>query len=392
MTFLFPIENHSQRLFISICIVFTILPVTAVVLRMMARKKVGKQPDLSDKVMIGAVVMWTTDITLVKCSILLLYIQIFQAERFILGAKITIAAVVAWMLTMGIGSVFICQPFSLYWNPNQPGRCGNLHAFWIFTGVYNILTDLSILILPMPYLYSLRVALFRKIILMATFGIGFIVCIVSSVRIKALLIYQQENSTGTTIPTALLSVLEPSIGIILACVPLCRALLPAHLQGAGSRPSYNNNNNNNYNTGSRSGATPNVSAKMTPRGMFTEIMDDNSETELRDDGGHHTAGVEHVDGEEEEGMGMEMGAGGGHRRSDIEMGAISVKKTWEIQEETIDEHHHHHRRSLRRDSHRHRQHQHHRQSPSMSRQSSWEDEDSIIAAPPMAVQRHMVGQ
>ena len=74
---------------------------------------------------------------------------------------------------MGIGSVFICQPFSLYWNPNQPGHCGNLHAFWIFTGVYNILTDLSILILPMPYLYSLRVALFRKIILMATFGIGF---------------------------------------------------------------------------------------------------------------------------------------------------------------------------------------------------------------------------
>ena len=42
--------------------------------------------------------MWTTDITLVKCSILLLYIQIFQAERFILGAKITIAAVVAWLV------------------------------------------------------------------------------------------------------------------------------------------------------------------------------------------------------------------------------------------------------------------------------------------------------
>ena len=60
---------------------------------------------------------------------------------------------------------------------------------------------------------------------------------------------------------------------------------------------------------------------MTPRGMFTEIMDDNSETELRDDGGHHTAGVEHVDGAEE---GMDMGVDGHHRRSDIEMGAISI--------------------------------------------------------------------
>ena len=56
MTFLFPIENHSQKTFIALCIVFTILPVTAVTMRVMARKKVGRNLDLSDKVMVGAVV------------------------------------------------------------------------------------------------------------------------------------------------------------------------------------------------------------------------------------------------------------------------------------------------------------------------------------------------
>lgn len=83
MTFLFPIENHSQKLFISICIVFTILPVTAVVLRMMARKKVGKQPDLSDKVMMGAVVSYWSLLPPIRICFLFCLLDIGAVSWFL---------------------------------------------------------------------------------------------------------------------------------------------------------------------------------------------------------------------------------------------------------------------------------------------------------------------
>jgi len=74
---------------------------------------------------------------------------------------------------MATGSVFICRPLALYWDPTLPGKCGDLLALWIMTGTLNIVTDLAILILPMPYLYGLEIALYRKVVLIATFGVGF---------------------------------------------------------------------------------------------------------------------------------------------------------------------------------------------------------------------------
>lgn len=41
-------------------------------------------------------VMWTTDITIVKISILTLYLRIFTLRNFIVAAKVTMVAVVVW--------------------------------------------------------------------------------------------------------------------------------------------------------------------------------------------------------------------------------------------------------------------------------------------------------
>ena len=41
-------------------------------------------------------VMWTVDITIVKISILTLYLRIFTMRAFIIAAKVTMAFVVAW--------------------------------------------------------------------------------------------------------------------------------------------------------------------------------------------------------------------------------------------------------------------------------------------------------
>lgn len=73
-----------------------------------------------------------------------------------------------------IGSFVICTPVQLNWDKfNYPdGQCGDTRLLWAITGGLNILTDLLIILLPMPYLYGLNLALYKKLVLMATFGIG----------------------------------------------------------------------------------------------------------------------------------------------------------------------------------------------------------------------------
>lgn len=42
---------------------------------------------------------------------------------------------------------------------------------WVVTGVLNMVSDLIILTLPMPYLFRLEMPLVKRLILIAVFGI-----------------------------------------------------------------------------------------------------------------------------------------------------------------------------------------------------------------------------
>lgn len=74
---------------------------------------------------------------------------------------------------MIVGSVLICQPIAFYWDHTiEGGFCGDYYALWLTTGVLNIVTDLVVLLPPMPHLYSLSMARYKKVALMGTFGMG----------------------------------------------------------------------------------------------------------------------------------------------------------------------------------------------------------------------------
>lgn len=40
------------------------------------------------------------------------------------------------------------------------------------TGVLNLLTDVVVLLLPVPYLYGLQMRTYKKVVLMGVFGVG----------------------------------------------------------------------------------------------------------------------------------------------------------------------------------------------------------------------------
>lgn len=80
----------------------------------------------------------------------------------------------ALLLCVGIvfGASFTCRPFSHFWSPKANGACGNEKVFGLVAGALHLLTDIIILIMPMPMLWSLHMPIAKKFQLTVMFGLG----------------------------------------------------------------------------------------------------------------------------------------------------------------------------------------------------------------------------
>lgn len=68
--------------------------------------------------------------------------------------------------------IFICIPVQKNYNPKLPGHCLPSRVGGSVTAIFNVITDLYILILPLPFVWSLHMKLGPKLRLTALFGLG----------------------------------------------------------------------------------------------------------------------------------------------------------------------------------------------------------------------------
>lgn len=84
-------------------------------------------------------------------------------------AGILIAASIANTIV----SLAACKPFEANYNPTLPGaKCIDKEAFYIWTSLPNILTDVVMLVLPLPIVWRLQNTKRVKIALTFTFLVG----------------------------------------------------------------------------------------------------------------------------------------------------------------------------------------------------------------------------
>lgn len=109
-------------------------------------------------------------IGLVKLSITWTLKRIFDVPSVKIASFVIMGCSIAWMLqTIGV-AIFLCQPTSLYWNPDVKGNCGNSTVAFTSVSVVDILVDGMILVLPMRPLSKLQVSKAHKIALFTIFG------------------------------------------------------------------------------------------------------------------------------------------------------------------------------------------------------------------------------
>lgn len=109
-----------------------------------------------------------------KLSVLLMYYRVFHVPEF----KKLVAAVgcfvFVWVITATFLFIFICVPTQKLWKPELPGHCISEMGVWVANGSSTILSDVAILLLPIPQIWKLNTGRSEKIGLTLVFGLGFL--------------------------------------------------------------------------------------------------------------------------------------------------------------------------------------------------------------------------
>lgn len=114
-----------------------------------------------------------TAVFFIRASIISLYIRIFRTKPFLTVCYIVHGFNFAFFAAVVVASLVMCRPISAIYAP-EAGRCGDQRSLDLFIGVFNLLLDVCIVILPMPMLWRLQMSLGKKLALSGIFGMGIV--------------------------------------------------------------------------------------------------------------------------------------------------------------------------------------------------------------------------
>lgn len=108
-----------------------------------------------------------------KLAILALYGRLLTLEPYRTMIRVLAAVLILSATVIVIMCLNLCHPFAANWDPYLPGgKCMNQQAFYTYASLPNIITDVAMLILPIPVVWKLHSSTKVKLGLVATFLTG----------------------------------------------------------------------------------------------------------------------------------------------------------------------------------------------------------------------------
>jgi hypothetical protein len=223
-----------------------------------------------------------------KSSILILYLRMSPANLFFRYASIFLLILVNTAgIVLTFLNIFQCSPVSaaLHIVSADEAKCINLVYLYLCSAPVNVITDLAIVLLPLPILTGIRMERKQKYVVVGTFCTGLFVAVVDVIRIAYLqtALYQQYDEmerSGSSRPvdfgyTASLSYLwsavEVNTGLICASVlvlkPLMKKINPKAWGGAPPHASNQGRKGSTSDMGSGAG----LDLHMVDRGGVVSI-------------------------------------------------------------------------------------------------------------------------
>ncbi|KAL9609745.1 MAG: hypothetical protein Q9167_005515 [Letrouitia subvulpina] len=129
-------------------------------------------PVESGRAVLASIVMYIASMAATKISILLLYRRIFPIWKLHCVAWIVGIFIFAYSITAVFLAIFPCHPVQGVWNPLVKASCNNTNTSVLTIAIFNVITDVIVLILPIPVVWGLQLPKTRRFQVMAIFLLG----------------------------------------------------------------------------------------------------------------------------------------------------------------------------------------------------------------------------
>ncbi|KAK3348984.1 hypothetical protein B0T25DRAFT_569643 [Lasiosphaeria hispida] len=174
--------------------------------------------------MIGGALTYNLATLFIKVSILSFYLRFSVDRAFRNTVYFVMLATVGYTFPNSILFLYVCTPMQSYWDFSVVGTCVNINAAFHTANTLNMVTDFTILLLPIWMLRPLRAPLMKKIGVTLILMAGGFVCAVSLVRmITALVGIDESDITWHYVSNLAWCLVEMYVGIICACLPCLKA-------------------------------------------------------------------------------------------------------------------------------------------------------------------------
>ncbi|KAF2028875.1 hypothetical protein EK21DRAFT_68843 [Setomelanomma holmii] len=180
------------------------------------------------KLILAVIVVYKMTVTLIKISILLIYLRLAVNKTFERLCKGTIGLLMAYQLIVFIVVPAQCTPLHKLWDftGTVQGHCINSNAFYHATSGFHIVMDFWILVLPLKLILRIPRAPREKLALFFIFSLGIISTIASVIRLQSLRIFTLSNDPFyDSLPINTWSMVEVNIGILCASIPTLKPLV-----------------------------------------------------------------------------------------------------------------------------------------------------------------------
>ncbi|KAI1178724.1 hypothetical protein F4777DRAFT_536536 [Nemania sp. FL0916] len=185
-------------------------------------------PNVQEIFAIGlftAELTYTGVIVFVKLAILALLWRLFrQGTGIRLPVVILTTAVLMWGTAVFLLTLLQCIPPRGLWDKTVKATCNvDSQKFLFAISIPNILIDITLLALPIPFIIRLNMSKSHKRAIISIFLLGGFVCIASILRLVAVL--RQSSSPDVTwniVNQSIWASVEANLAIVSACLPTLR--------------------------------------------------------------------------------------------------------------------------------------------------------------------------
>lgn len=125
------------------------------------------------QIIFALLILYSLAVAFPKLSILALYLRIFTEKRYRITTWVLAAIISATAIAVSLTAIFQCSPVSYAWDKSIPGgTCINLALFYVCCSIPNVITDVAILLLPIPMIFKLHTNQSQKVGLSLIFLLG----------------------------------------------------------------------------------------------------------------------------------------------------------------------------------------------------------------------------